>query len=220
VRSSRWFKGALVAVLVAVPVAFAVAQQRAVRHSAVSCFQTVGLSYTVYADLYAGSSATMHDWGIASKWQPGSLSSLEGSTVFCPVTLDVPRADGTPIEKIRIIYSTREANIPGANVANFEPKINTCSVYLMDGSEDGTWFTQTAPGTAAGENTGNLFNDGEINIEGGLVPLGSETLRRMLITCQLPRAVSVSGVTTYTGMIKGYEVQYTESPPTTPPPPP
>jgi len=201
-----------VAVMVAVPVVGAIAEQRAIRHTAVSCFQTVGLSYTVYADLYPPG-GTMHDWGIASKWQPASSTSTEGSTVFCPVTLDVPRTDGTPIEQIRIIYSTREAAMVTTNAGTFTPEIKSCAVYLMDGSEEGTWFGQTNPTGIAGTNTGNLFNDGEIIIDGATVALGGSSLRRMLITCQLPRAVSLSGVTTYTGMIKGYEVQYTTSPP-------
>ena len=201
-----------VAVMVALPVAGAIAQQRAIRHTAVSCFQTVGLSYTVYADLYPPG-GTMHDWGIASKWQPASATSTEGSTVFCPVTLDVPRLEGNPFERVRIIYSTREAAMVTSNAGSFTPEIKSCAVYLMDGSEGGTWFGQTNPLGVAGINTGNLFNDGEITIESGTVPLGGTTLRRMLITCQLPRAVSVGGVTTYTGMIKGYEVQYLASTP-------
>jgi hypothetical protein len=201
-----------VAALVAVPVAGAIAEQRAIRHTAITCFQTVGLSYTVYADLYPPGGA-MHDWGIASKWQPSSSTSTEGSTVYCPVTLDVPRAEGTPIELVRIIYSTREASMVTTNAgSNFTPEIKSCSVYLMDGSEDGTWFGQTNPLEVAGGNTGNLFNDGEILIAGSPVALGGPNLRRMLITCQLPRAVSVGGVTTYTGMIKGYEVQYSTTP--------
>jgi hypothetical protein len=199
-----------VGALLLLPVAIAVAEKRAIRHAAYSCYGTSTLHY----DLYPGT-APKHDWGVVSRYAPAG-SSLEGSTLFCPVTLDVPMTAGTPINKIRIVYSTREADIPVTwGTGKFTPDIKSCSVYLMDGSDTGSWYGETPEGTTAGPNTGSLFTDGEITIEGATVALGGPNLRRMLVTCQLPRAVSIGGVTTGTAMVKGYEVQYTTSTTTT-----
>jgi hypothetical protein len=195
------------------PVALAVAQQRAIRSSAASCYQTVGTTYTVYADLYASSTANLHDWGIGSKWYAQNPPlSLETSTVYCPVVMDMPRTNVNAFEGVRILYSTREANIVnGSGLVNFTPEIKSCSVYIMDGTEEGSWFNTTNPlGPPAGANTGSLFTTGEIFISGSTLRLGSTSMRRMLITCQLPRGLYYAGSLTYTAMIKGYAVEYTQ----------
>jgi len=198
-----------VGALLLLPVAFALAEKRAIRHAAYSCYGTSTLHY----DLYPGT-GPRHDWGVVSRYAPAG-ASLEGSTLFCPVTLDVPMIAGTPIDKIRIIYSTKEANLPVSwGSGTFTPEIKSCSVFIMDGTEGGSWYGETTE-AVAGPNTNSLYTDGEITIIGSPVSLGGPNLRRILVTCQLPRAVSIGGVTTGTAMVKGYEVQYTTSATTT-----
>jgi hypothetical protein len=170
------------------------AEPRAIRHSAVSCFG----SLVSFVDLFTP--GTLHDWGAVTKNVSGE------TTLFCPVTLDVPRVDGTPIDAVRVIYSTREF-LPSTNAGPVMPAISSCTVFLMDGTDAGTWVQTSDP--SMGANTGSLRTDGEIMIHGSTVPLGGPKLDRMLITCQLPKAVIPSGGTLVsTTMVKGYEVQY------------
>jgi hypothetical protein len=198
------------AALLLAPVTLAIGQQRAVRHAGLNCYLSSGFNGTALVDLFSGP-GTQHDWGIGN-----IKTSGDGTAVaYCPVTLDVPRADVNPIDRIRIIYSTRESPVVGVIPANVSPTIQSCTAFLMDGTDAGTWVASTSA-SPAGPNTGGLYNDGEIIIDGATVPLGSATtLRRMLITCTLPRGVVVSGsaTSTYTALIKGYEVQYTVSSP-------
>jgi hypothetical protein len=202
--------GAAVALLT-VPVTLAIGQDRAVRHSGMSCYLSAGFAQTALADLYAGpGTGTQHDWGI------GNLKPSEGVVAYCPVTLDVPRDEKNPIQRVRIAYSTRESPVLGVIPAGYSPVIQSCTAFLMDGTGNGTWVASTDPTTGpAGPPTASIYGDSFITIDNATVPLGStSSLRRMLITCTLPKGVLISGTTnyTYTALIKGYEVQYQVSP--------
>jgi hypothetical protein len=211
-NARKWCVVGATAALLTVPlIAIGQQQARAIRQSGTNCFLSVGITSTALVDLFVPGSGNLHDWGIGS-----TKMAADGGTIYCPVTLDVPRVDGkNPIDKIRILYSTRDNPVSNATPANVVPEIKTCSAFLMDGTGPGTWVGQTDPNLTAGPPTGNLQSDGEIVFDQVTVPLSSATtLRRMLITCTLPRGVLMGGSlsSTYTALIKGYEVQYQVSP--------
>jgi hypothetical protein len=188
------------------PLAFVVAEERAIRQSGVACFGTSVIPWDIYP-----ADGGMHDWGAVSKWAPQN-STLDTNTIYCPVPLDVPRFEGNGIQQVRILYATRERNIATQSMGNFTPEIKSCAVYLMDGSEEGIWYKQTET-VPAGGNTGSLFNDGWITFTNATAPLGSTKLRRMLITCQMPRSITPSGGQSgyWTAILKATEVQYLTS---------
>jgi hypothetical protein len=213
-NSRKWCMLAAAAALLMVPlIAIGQQQARAVRQSGTNCFLSVGFASTALVDLYAGpGSGTFHDWGIGS-----TKMAADGGTIYCPVTLDVPLADKNPIKRVRIAYATRDNPVSNANPAGVVPEIKTCTAFLMDGTAAGTWVGQTNPNFPAGDPTNSLYTDHEITIDQATVPLGSgefAPVRRMLITCTLPRGVllGTSINSTYTALIKGYEVQYEVSP--------
>lgn len=206
----RWRSRIVLAVLVValVPAVVAVAMQRAVRHTAVTCFGTK-------ADWIDIGTTALPDWGTVSRWRPdGSTpAGVTTNTLFCPVTLDVPIDLGTPLENVKILYSTREVFPMGSLVPStieFTPTITSCTVYLMSASSAGTWI-QNSP---TGDNTGSLLVNQEINVPGS-VQMGGPDLNRMLITCQMPKTVTLAGTTTPvpTAMLKAYEIRYLTSPP-------
>jgi len=146
----------------------------------------------------------VHDWGLGSK-----STLADNSIVYCPVTLDVPREEKNPIERVQILYSTRPAPLTGASPATV-PEVKNCAAYLMDGTGPGTWVGQADP--AAGDATAGPYTNGVITIENATATLGSVNLRRMVIVCNMSRGVLMGGSNTYTSLIKGYEVQYIQSP--------
>jgi hypothetical protein len=189
------------------PAMMAVAEERAVRHTAVTCFGNK-------ADWIDIGSAAVPDWGTVSRWAPNS--STPGQTtnpLLCPVTLDVPVSPGTPLQNVKILYSTRENFIPGTIVpatSEFNPTIPSCTVILLSPSSAGVWVQQST----TGGNTGSLLVNQEINVPGSVL-LGGPDLNRMLITCQMPKTVTPTGTVTPvpTAMLKAYEIRYLTSPP-------
>jgi hypothetical protein len=198
------------ALFMLLPAVVVVAEQRAIRHTAVSCFGNK-------ADWIDIGTATLPDWGAVSRWRPDSTTppGVTTNTLFCPVTLDVPTAPGTPINNVKIVYSTREPfptlpGTPSTTTGDFKPTIPSCSVYLMDGTSTGTWVQQSPEG----DNTGGLANNRELNIPGAVVNLGGPNPNRMLVTCQMPKTVTpLGGASVPTAMIKGYEVTYVTTAP-------
>jgi hypothetical protein len=186
----------------------ALAEERAVRHTAVSCFGNK-------ADWIDVGTVALPDWGTVSRWRPDSSTptGVTTNTLFCPVTLDVPITLGTPLQNVKILYSTRENFPPGTlspSTAEFNPSITSCTVFLLSGSTAGTWIQQSP----TGDNTGSLVTNREINVPGSVL-LGGPDLNRMLITCQMPKTVIPAGTVNPvpTAMLKAYEVRYTSSTP-------
>jgi hypothetical protein len=212
-NARKWRLAGATAALLLVPLIAAGDQHRAIRHSGLNCYLSGGFNAAVFVDLAAMGGA-VHDWGIGSKGTP------EQSVVYCPVALDVPREDGkNPVEKVRILYSTRAlSEMTGANPSTVIPEVKGCTAYLMDGTGTGTWVGNAA--SSMGGTRANLYDDDMIEIGGASATLGSVTLRRMVIICNMSRGTALAGSigNTFTSLIKGYEVQYIESPPSEPPP--
>jgi len=197
--------------LASLPAVVALAEERAVRHTAVTCFG----NKASWIDI---GTPSVPDWGTVSTWRPDASTpaGVTTNTLYCPVTLDVPITLGTPLQNVKILYSTREVFTPGMlipSTAELTPTITSCTVFLMSASSSGVWVQPSDPGG----NTGSLLTNQEINVPGSVL-LGGPDLNRMLITCQMPKSVSLAGSSSSappvpTAMLKAYEVRYTSSTP-------
>jgi hypothetical protein len=203
-----WFAVGAAAALLLVPL-IAIGQMRAIRQSGLNCYLSGGAGQSMWVDL-ASTGGLVHDWGLGSKDKVADANGvLNGGTIFCPVPLDVPRSEANSIERVNILYSTRD--MTGAN-PSITPKIENCSAYLMDGTSLGTWVGSANP--SMGGPTTTLYDNGMITIEGATAKLGSSNLRRMVITCTMPQGVrfGTSANYVYSALVRAYEVQYLAAP--------
>ena len=100
----------VLAVLVAasVPAVVAIGMQRAVRHTAVTCFG----KQVEWIDI---GSASVPDWGAISRWRPDQHRRGHQHPLL-PGDAGRTHRPGTPLENVKILYATREIFTPGPSV--------------------------------------------------------------------------------------------------------
>jgi len=209
--SARKWYAAVAAGLLLVPMG-AIGEDRAIRQSGLNCYLSGGTNASVWVGLF-NAGGLVHDWGLGSKvWSNDPVTGIPtGGTIFCPVPLDVPRMEANAIERVRILYSTRD---PGFQPTGFTPKLENCAAYLMDGTTPGTWVGSADPSQGLPPPGSNLYSENYVEIVGATAKLGSANLRRMVITCTMPRSVYYSSVNNqvFSALVRAYEVQYKTGP--------